>query len=620
MRHNHNCHAYLQQLIPFINQDILALFPELRSLMELNLVNYNQQIAYGNYYSHALRHLEENIDLVYPKCNKKELDALDKLIYAIYHNDNHILEDGEWLNALNHQIRPQQSNAQALIAQHLEDSSPAINEQSPNKVESLPYRFYTLFTPNFKPQLETNIPSIKHHAYSSHLNSIEYRFSTQAQRHHGEVRISPLFKRWLAINAARSPLTQTISHIYFNNLGLNRDRLDIPGTNEKELSNALHQLENDPLLKTAVITLPASQGLMASELYKETGDQISYSKVFKEFFTIARYEKHPSGVVDFKISPKVRDLLFDNDLNQALELKNLLTKSFAHMGIKPGDLLSSAQKQAVWLHFIKFELTNYILNKLQPNSYNFSCKDAIDRGTVSSLYFNLHQSFTLNQPISRDEFARDLDIAAANVKGRGMNFHRRILWNAIDCYVNAHYNELVHEYKKSWLIYWRDMNCPHSRVPDLLQLRLQQYEQQLKTLAQTRINTEGFKLLTAVKMHHEQNVSGQRLLLEVISRTTQFLSEKPSTDEINAYKNLAQELKVNYPNLQILAGLLLTFLGIILFSDSLIEQGQSKMKTGFFVAQREELCSHIINMATENETNSTGDSPTLSPGSNCITI
>jgi len=140
----------------------------------------------------------------------------------------------------------------------------------------------------------------------------------------GEVRISPLFKRWLAINAARSPLTQTISHIYFNNLGLNRDRLDIPGSNEKELSNALHQLENDPLLKTAVITLPASQGLMASELYKETGDQISYSKVFKEFFTIARYEKHPSGVVDFKISPKVRDLLFDNDLNQASQIKKLI--------------------------------------------------------------------------------------------------------------------------------------------------------------------------------------------------------------------------------------------------------------------------------------------------------
>jgi len=107
------------------------------------------------------------------------------------------------------------------------------------------------------------------------------------------------------------------------------------------------------------------------------------------------------------------------------------------MGIKPEDVLSSAQKQAVWLHFIKFELTNYILNKLQPNSYNFSCKDAIDRGTVSSLYYNLHQSFALNQPISRDEFERDLDIAAANVKGRGMNFHRRILWNAIDCYVNA---------------------------------------------------------------------------------------------------------------------------------------------------------------------------------------
>ncbi len=623
LRHNRNCHAYLQQLIPLFNEEVLEVFPKLKPLMELGTTSYNEKTAYGNYYTSALTYLEDHIDLVYPNIKSKEqLKAVDDLIFAIYHNNNHILEDGDWLKALNRQIRPQHSNTEELIAHHLEDSSPLINEQSPKKAESLLNRFYVLFTPNFKPQLGTNIPSVKNHFYQSDLSNIEYRISTQAQRHHGTARISPLFKRWLAINAQRAVSDQEICHIYFNNLGLDRDRLDIPGSNEKELTHALHQLEEDSSLKIAVITLPASKGLLGAEHYKTTTDKLSYSEVFRELFTIARYEQHPSGVVDFKISPKIRTLLFDNELNETLILNTLLSKSFARMGIKPGDSLSTSQKQAVWLHFIKFQLSNYILSKLKPSSYNFSCKDAIDRGAVSSLYFHLHKSFTLNQAISRDEFERDLDIAAANVKGRGMNFHRRILWNAIDVFVNANYNELLLNKKKSWLISWRDMNCPHSRVAQLLDLRLKQYESQLNKLPpqQNKITMQGLKLLASVKMHYEQNVSGQRLLLEVISRSIVFLSENPSLESIKDYKNLAQELKINHPNLQIIAGLLLAFLGAVLFSKSIINQGISKMKTGFFVAEREELCMHIINIASEKEGNFTDDVSILSPSLNCINI
>src|SRR4029078_3445836 len=101
---------------------------------------------------------------------------------------------------------------------------------------------------------------------------------------------------------------------------------------------------------------------------------------------------------------------------------------------------------------------------IKPKSFNFSCKDAIDRGALSSTYYNLIKSFTLNDPISKDEFELSLDAAAANVKGRGMNFHRKIIWNTINEYVNANYIELMKDNRKSWLIYWRDMNCPHSRV------------------------------------------------------------------------------------------------------------------------------------------------------------
>lgn len=613
MRHNRNCYAYLQQLIPFIGQDVLKHFPKLNYLLSLNGTSYNEQTAYGNYYGNALSYIEECIDSVYPNIKKNQLKSIDDFIFTIYHNNNHILEDGKWLNDLNQQIRPQHSNAERLIIQHLEDSAPAINKKTPNKESNNINLFFSLFTPNFKPQLTTNIPSIRNRSYNSELASTEYRFSTQAQRHQGDVRVSPLFKHWLAISAKRTPATQAINHIYFNNLGLDRSALDIPGTNEKALTNALHKLEQDSSLKIAVITLPASHGLMDSELYKKTSGELIYSKIFREFFTIASREDHPSGIVDFKISPKIRALLFDNNLNQTKELNRLLKNSFTRMGFKPGDFLSEAQKQAVWLHFIKFELINFIVYQLNPSSYNFSCKDAIDRGTVSSLYFNLMQSFSSNQPMNRVEFERDLDIPAANVKGRGINFHRRILWNAIDCYANAHYDELVNNNKKSWLIYWRDMNCPHARVPHLLSQRLDQFEKQLKHLSKSQIIITGVSLLKAIKELHEQKVNGQRLLLEVVSRSNQFLFEKPTIDSINAYKNLAQELKVKHPKLQILAGLLLGFLGAILFAQFLIDEAKAKINTGLSVNKRNELCNLILHTARTEEEKLEQAPPSLSP-------
>lgn len=581
------------QLAPLIDPTVLNYFPGLASLKELEFKAYSEQFAYGDCYSQTLSYLEQSIDLIYPNISPEELKSINNLMFALYHNDNHILEDGEWINKLNQKIRPKSSDPKKLITQELKDPPRLVNTQSPNTAEGPFNRFYTLFTPNFKPQLETNVPSIKHHKYNSNIKSIEYRISTQGQRHHSKARVSPLFKYWLAINAERS-LNNPISHIYFNNLGIDRDSFDIPGKNEQQLSAQLHRLEQLPSLKIAVITLPASKGLMNEDHYKLTTKNLCYYEVFYELLAIACEHHHSSKIADFKISPQIRRLLFGDDKTEFEILQKLLRKSFEAMGIRPGNDLSPAQRQAAWLHFIKFELTHYILEKLQPNSYNFSCKDAIDRGIVSSLYFYLHHSFSLNQAMTRQEFERDIDIAAANVKGRGMNFHRKILWNVIDCFVNANYEELFKDSKKAWLIYWRDMNCPHSRVSSLLDLRIQQYEQQLKKLPDNQIKTHGFELLTAIKKLHEGRVNGQRLFLEIISRSTQLLSEKPTADEIQAYKKLGDELKIKHPRFDYLAGLLLKFLGSILNSSSLYEQGQSKLNTLFFLPEREQLRKTLL--------------------------
>ena len=602
MRHNHNCYAYLVQLKPFINSAVKKVLPKLSAIALLR-DKYQKAIPYGDLYSSALTYIEDNIDIIYPKLSKKQKKSIDALIFAIYHNNNCILEQGAWIKEISGTIKPNRLHKGQIIAKQLEDLTPAINRNTPKKAESLIGRISTLFTPNFKPQLDTNIPSIKNHTYVTDSKATEYRFGTQAQRHKGKVRISPLFKQWLAVNAKKVSQERAIAHIYFNNLGLDRANYDLPGSNEKELSLALHQLEEESSLKIAVITLPASHSIMNESHYKQTNDCLAYELVFDELLGIALGKQHLSGVTDFKISPKIRTLLFKDEAQQQAILIELLEKSFKTMGLKAKQSLSTAQKQAVWLHFIKFELTDYIIGMLNPLSYNFSCKDAIDRGTLSSLYYNLLKSFSLNQPMSQDEFERDLDIAAANVKGRGMNFHRTILWNAIDTLVNANYDELIKNKEKSWLIYWRDMNCPHTRVKELMSLRLKQFEDQLDSLApaQQSLQIQGRTLFQSIKEHYEKQVNGQRLLLEVVSRSSQLLSSTPTEESLIAYKNLAKELQIKHPIFTIIAGVMQVILGALLLSQQIINQGLSRIKTGFFAAERKALSESLIQFSETKE-------------------
>ncbi|CEG57121.1 hypothetical protein [Legionella fallonii] len=607
MVHNHNCHAYLLQLKPFINQHILDLNQSFLDQITQLDEEYNEGFPYGNLYSNAISALEDQLDLLYACANAEQTEALDDLVFIIYHNNSRILEQTEWINQIGSQTRPIQVDTSKRIEHELEDNDQLINKISPNTTSQVFNRIGSVFSANFKPQLATNLPSLKNYSYRENVNPTEYRFGTQAQRHEGAVRISPLFKRWLLINARQCSPSQSIAYIYFNNLGLDRSHFDIAGSKERNLSLTLHELEHDSSLKIAVITLPAYQSLMDESHYNKTEDHLSYTAVFKELIEVAEGKGHESDIADFWISKEIRKQLFGNDKEQFIIFSKLLTNSFKEYGVNPSDTLSTAQKQAIWLHFTKFELTNYIINTLNPRGYNFSCKDAIDRGALSSAYYNLMNSFKLQQPIQREEFERALDAAAAHVKGRGMNFHRNIIWNALDSYVNANYETLITDDKKSWLIFWRDMNCPHSRVPQLLEIRINQLQMQLDSLSPQNLALQktGNKLLKAIKEQHEAQINGQRLLLELVARTSQLLTiHSPSQATIQAYENLAEELQLNHPMLHIIAGIAKVFLGILLFlpsfgySKSLINSGISTYKTGFFASQRAQLNEDIIEFSS----------------------
>ncbi|WP_081779037.1 hypothetical protein [Legionella sainthelensi] len=596
--HNRNCYAYFLQLKPLLNKKINTLLPVFTKVQSLMMQEYNDNYPYGDLYSSCIASLEEFIS----NNSINKIKILDDLVQAVYHNDNHILEKpSEWINDIGAKTRPQKPTANK-IKQKIKDTYNPINQRTPNNVGSVFSRLYSLFSKDFKPQYETNLPTIKNYSYKNGLDPIEYRFSTQAQRHNGKTRVSPLFKRWLQINAEKSSSAQPICHIYFNNLGLDRSDLNIAGSKERQFTLELHKLEKNPSYKVLVITLPAHEGLMDSNHYKINNDRLPILSVFNEFLDVAKGKHHKSGISDFKISREARKKLFGTVKNEELILTRLLKKSFKAQGLEKNHFISTAQKQAIWLHFIKYELTNYIIGTIQPNSFNFSCKDAIDRGALSSSYYNLIRSFELNTPITRKEFERSIDAAAASIKGRGMNFHRKIIWNALNVYVNANYVKLLAHPEKSWLIYWRDMNCPHSQAEELLKIRLEQTMKQLKQLPEDEKSENskrlGLQLLSTTLKLNEQKVSGKRLLLEVVSRTSELmhLSTKKS---IKNYQNLANELKINHPALYVLGGLMELLLGAIFYlpslgySQKMIDHGLATANTGFFASDRTKLSDEM---------------------------
>lgn len=604
--HNRNCFDYLIQLKPFINPTIIQFLPYLSVLGQLNN-EYDEKIPYGNMYTSVSALLEDQIDSIYPKLTSEQSSDWDKLINAVYHNDNHIIENTEWLvNRCIGDNKSTKSNISKKIVAELKPQNAPINKLNPQKAESIPNRLGALFSPTFKPQHDTNIPSLKHYSYKKESDAIEYRFSTQAQRHKDKVRISPLFKRWLAISAKQSSNESSVNHIYFNNLGWDRSILDVAGSKEKKLTQALHELERDPGLKLTVITLPSSQGLLEATHYKTTNDQLLYSNVFNELLQTALGEKHPSGCSDLWFSQNTQHKLFGSDDRNKV-MRSLLKQSFEELGISPSvsAWLSTAQKQAVWFHFIKYQLTNYILIKLKPRGYNFTCKDAIDRGAVSSAYYNLMKSIELGTPLNKEEFERALDSAAANVKGRGMNFHRQIIWNALDVYINANYTNLISDNKKSWLIYWRDMNCPHSRVKELLHIRMAQYKHQIDNLPieKNAVREAGLKVLVGINEQLSQQVSGQRLLLEIVSRTSELVTV-PTPGALNIYRALADELRINHGVLYIIGGLMKALLGVLLlipsigYSETLIHQGLATAKSGFFASSKNQLSDEMLNFSS----------------------
>lgn len=469
---------------------------------------------------------------------KENLDTIDKFIDTIYRNQNKALKTAA--KAVDHLVTTINPNdLEHAITKHLSKNERAINETTPQKQGSGWGRLTAMVSSEFKPQMTTSLASVRTYAHSKHLKATEIRFGTQGQRHHGKERVAPLFKLWLEVqqrrhvdtyknkhNGAEPSGADAITHIYFNNLGV--DRNDWEGKKESRLSDALHRLEEEHP-NVAVISIPADKGIMSKSMLSKEGTVTKEraKKILLEIATRGKDGEKLSEIDDdkrdFYISDKIKDLLGqgkDGGYDELIE--HLVNESFTELGLKSKADLSYSELQGVFFYFAKFKLTNHIIDTLNPDSFNMSCKDAIDRGGVSSAYYNLMKSIEFGEPMTKAEFNEALHAAPTLVKGRGMNHHAQIIWNAVDVYLQNPENKAP-----AWLSDWRFENCPKDKARASL----------TKTIDSSLENLKA-KLADEQKKNHQQNIPILEKAIETLQATRALIDDE--TTKASAYSLLYQ--------------------------------------------------------------------------------
>lgn len=669
--HNKNCFNYLKALhLPdSVLENLRQVSPDLSA--DLQRVRdsgegYNPDVAYADLYTKFFSVVEDNIEQIFDQANDSlraeyasvqarkdnpitrssgrstsdelvlsKLKDLNRFIDSIYINKNDILKST--FEAIQHiplRQTPSSSSIESQIKKNLRDDGNRVNtaSQSPAQAGSAYGRAVaTFFSDTFKPQHTTSLATVREYDYNRNSALKELRFGTQGQRHKGVERVSPLFERWLQVQAINEQPSEghraDITHVYINNLGF--DRTDMEGKKERALTLELHKLEErHPNL--AVITLPADKGLMSQSDFKKTTDAHPFNDVKSEFLQISKKNSDSTRTVkDFFISDAIRERIFsDNNGGYSSEsenaqLKRLFDNSVNALKLEHKETLTSAERQALWFHFTKFELTNHIISQLNPKSVNFSCKDAIDRGGVSSAYYNLMSSIQAGNPLKREEFECALHAAPAMVKARGMNHHLKLIWNAVDTYINANYTDINKpESGMKWLIEWRDLNCPHARVEALLKQRVIETQNELRSASIDNEHTnslrfKSLRILDAIQQQSELGTSGKRLLLEVVTRTPEMVFNPGNKENAQRYEKLANVIEIKYPKLQALASMIKVLAGAALYVLTLgkaketLTSGMASFKAAIhsdtrestqqnMKAQIQEIRTHVENRGEES--------------------
>lgn len=593
--HNENCYHYLRYLLDgfpdFLRIALDTPANQNTGIYLQALINkFSPTFAYGNLYHRLITLLQDHITVLDEREDPAENALLHEFIYRIFANNNgSLIRTHEAISEVI--AAPSNRSLEKRVTENMTGGGALVNERHPVVTGSSSELLMASVSSDYRP-MRDNIPSIL--PFNTPFQQL--RFSTMAEKV-DDFRTNPLFERWLQVLEVRRQ-----RHLYINHMAWNRPGFDPEGWREVEMSHTLCNIQHPNF---TMITLPADKGLMGGGDYTQTQRNLDKNAVFAAFLKIAKnaHKKSPDNEVrDFYIPEALSKAIFPGTDNQ--ELRELLKDSFLECGLINADIthISAAERQAVWVYFVNFALTDFIIKKLMleepgmPLSINISCKDAIDRGALASAVLNLMYSLKrTNTPLSRHEFEMLVDAPAAMVKGRGMNHHRNRLWNMMDVWVNANFERLASAPNLRWLIAWRDDNCPSERIGDVFPRRLIMARQQIKGLPESDEMHALKNVLEHVSMLHDKGISDRRLLLRVISASFALVEGADEKTHAN-YEKLIERISIDSrlkAAARLLSGAMKVLLGLVSFSRHRIDKGVSTFRSGFYHAERKALTERL---------------------------
>lgn len=389
-------------------------------------------------------------------------DVFDDVVKAVMVNDNLSLERAVAMIDLVNipESYDSYSDFKHAIKKRMQDGKQTVNTMTPASREK--GRLGEALGGGFHEMGLTGIPCIKHYSYLKSLQDwpVELRVGTQFVRTgQFDGYVSYIYQRWLQVkllehlNAvelkAQSDITldsgdkrTPITHIYFHNMA--KDEAVDRGA-LGSLNPALKQeyLGSDLLIKLEemhpnmlLIVLPADKGWMSHDMASSHEPKYIVKDAKKAIYNIltghVKEDEH-----DFHLSTNASDMLFQGSSDyKSLMIMTLIEQSFHRMGIDDNlGVISNAQFQAVYFDVMKFQLTNHIIERLQPEFVSYPCKNNIDRGGVTSAYCNLMKSIEVGKPMTESEFKQAVHASPVLVKGRALNNHIVNLWNAVKHFI-----------------------------------------------------------------------------------------------------------------------------------------------------------------------------------------
>lgn len=610
--HNKNAFNYLSMLT--ITHQMLnnaSAYPDLQVLLNTidNYKVYDQSIDYAAKFTELFEYIETHHE-------QFESGEYNDLIISIYENINPNLQDT--YDLIKEQVvntsstRPSPEHSVGGIFKWAPQDTLSVH---PTREEGLDRRFQSVYGKDFTPQSRTNMPYVLQESKDTRKRK-QLHFGTQARRLDENSKISETFKLYLQAKRKQNP---EYRHLYINKLGLDRKQLPksyrpklinwatqvLEGAREYFLTKSLHDFA-DTERNLYMVTLPADQGHMSANAYKKHNDKIALARAQKVVLDVLNNPSDinnpdPNAIKDFYLSPSVKAALYPDFFEKSNEIlhKQMVEKGTNFLGLSNREVISTAEQQAIFFHTFAFEFTEKLLDVIDPDTWNCSCKDAIDRGKAHYAYYNLVKSFTTEgmQPWTFDQFNEALHGTATMVKGRGMNKHHKIIWNAIDVYVNNNYDSLLEDPNKCWLIEWRNLNCPTERVNDLLEDTIKKAEA-IPASKQPQLSDESedtncySEVLQLVKESKTESISHNRVLLTALTTSMTIARTDYEIDKEaeNRHKHIIDHLPEESTMMSWLKGALTVIYGAVIFNKEIINSGRTLMNG---VSTYQELCDKV---------------------------